>query len=237
MKSLEEKSSPSSSMAVLGYCAALVSILLLAAWASSSLPAFSLVATRSETINALSNAKQILTTLDLYAEDHDGAFPEKDPDGHRFTSSTEVFRELMRETRMNDEDIFYVPGNPTKQPPNGDGYLEESENCFVYVIGLNSSSPCGAPIIAEEMIAPGVYGGHHPWLKSKKSVVGYVCGKVRVERLDSNHAPAKVKGQEGIGAEKRIVSDIFQPRQQAADGRITGGLMPPDLTKDDILLP
>ena len=41
----------------------------------ASLPPYELKSSRSPTINSVSNAKQILTTLAIYAEEHDGLLP------------------------------------------------------------------------------------------------------------------------------------------------------------------
>jgi hypothetical protein len=42
---------------------------------ASSLPTYELKSSRSPVINSVSNAKQILTTLAIYAEEHDGLLP------------------------------------------------------------------------------------------------------------------------------------------------------------------
>lgn len=212
----------------------MIVITIIAILASASFPAYSLVQTKAKLINAVSNQKQVLTTLALYAQDNDGSYPNKDEKGTDMGTSTDVFRELMKQTGMNSEEIFYTASNdPQKSSkPNGDGYLEPEENTMVYVKGMNNSAPAGAPIIADEMETPGTYGQFHPWLEQKKAIVGYVGGQVRQEKLTTNQPGATVKGPKGSN-----IDDIFKTGSRDEDGRITGGLLPAYLSTDSIILP
>jgi len=212
----------------------MIVITIIAILASASFPAYSMVTTRARMMKTVSNHKQILTTLNLYALDWDGAFPNKDEEGGAFGDSTLVFQHLMQETGVGAEEIFYsMSNNPEKiNPPNNDGFLDPEENCVVYVMGMNSSAAAGAPIIADEMESAGTYGEFHPWLDQKKAVVGYVGGQVRPERLTTNKPGATVKGPKGSN-----IDDIFQVGSKDDEGRVTGGLLPAYLTGDAILLP
>jgi prepilin-type N-terminal cleavage/methylation domain-containing protein len=212
----------------------MIVITIIAILASASFPAYSLVTTRAKMMKSVSNYKQILTTLNLYALDWDGAFPNKDEDGNDFGNSTEVFQNLMLETGVGADEIFYYQtNNPQKSnPPNGDGFLDPVENCVVYVSGMNSSAPAGAPIIADEMENAGSYGQFHPWLEQRKAVVGYVGGQVRPERLTTNQPGATVRGPKGSN-----IDDIFQSGQKDDQGRVTGGLLPSYVDGNSILLP
>jgi prepilin-type N-terminal cleavage/methylation domain-containing protein len=212
----------------------MIVITIIAILASASFPAFSEVTTRARMMKSVSNFKQVLTALNLYALDWDGTYPNKDDMGNDFGNSTEAFRFLMQETGVNAEEIFYTLSNdPNKQePPNGDGFLDPEENCIVFVRGMNSTAASGAPIIADEMESPGTYGQYHPWLQKKKAIVGYVGGQVKTERLNQSTPGATIRGPKGSS-----IDDIFQPGQRDEEGRITGGLLPEHLDSSAILLP
>jgi prepilin-type N-terminal cleavage/methylation domain-containing protein len=207
----------------------MIVITIIAILASASFPAYSLVTTRAKMMKSVSNYKQILTTLNLYALDWDGAFPNKDETGGDFGNSTLVFQHLMQETGVGADEIFYYQKS---NPPNGDGFLDPVENCVIYVKGMNSSAPASAPIIADEQTGGGAYGPFHPWLDQKKAVVGYVGGQVRPERLTTNQQGATVRGPKGSN-----IDNIFQPGQKDDQGRITGGLLPSYIDGNSILLP
>lgn len=212
----------------------MIVITIIAILASASFPAYSLVTTRAKMMKSVSNYKQILTTLNSYALDWDGSFPNKDEGGNDFGNSTLVFQTLMKETGLGADEIFYYQtNNPQKSnPPNGDGFLDPIENCVIYVKGMNSSAPANAPIVADEQTGGGAYGQFHPWLDQKKAVVGYVGGQVRPERLTTNQPGATVRGPKGSN-----IDNIFQPGQKDDQGRITGGLLPNYLDGNAILLP
>jgi hypothetical protein len=76
----------------------------------------------------------------------------------------------------------------------------------------------------------GSYGEYHPWLKSKKAVVGFCGGHVTEERLTAGLPGATVKSKDGL------VDDIFTERQTSGDdGRSSGGWL--DTKQDNVLLP
>lgn len=115
----------------------------------------------------------------LYAMEHDGAYPEFDPDAApdvRFTNSTDAFDLLMRETDMDSEEIFFVrPRNSRKRPPNGDGILTREENCFSYLPGLSGTFSGRRPLIMCD--SPG---------DNDQVIVGFVGGDVELmERTEA----------------------------------------------------
>ncbi len=219
----------------------LVVITIIAVLASISMPAYTKVIEKARLSKDVSNQKQIVTALRLYAFDNDGVFPLEDSNtsgsgggGGQFSNSTDALQELIIETDLGTDEIFYTQGNPSKlSPPNGDSELEPEENCMVYIIGMTDTSPSGAPIIADEMESAGTYGENHPWLRSRRAVVGYVGGHVKIEKLNQRTAGATVIGPKGSG-----IDDIFQPQTVDEEtGESTGGRMPSNISTDAILLP
>ena len=77
----------------------------------------------------------------------------------------------------------------------------------------------------------GEYGEYHPWLKSKKTIVGYCGGHVTEERLTSSHAGATIKRKDGL------TENIFDERvvSEDGDGGNSGGWL--DTKQDNVLLP
>jgi len=76
-----------------------------------------------------------------------------------------------------------------------------------------------------EMEGPGAYGEFHPWLASKKAVIGYVGGHVAKERLTESTPGATVQSRDGL------IKDIFQKRDPEGGG---GKL---DTDTSNVLLP
>ena len=62
-----------------------------------------------------------------------------------------------------------------------------------------------------------VYGEYHPWLKSKKAVIGFCGGHVTEESLTSGVAGATVRSKD------RLTDNIFEKREVDAEGvRLAG---------------
>ena len=109
----------------------------------------------------------IAKAIHLYAQDHDGKFPEG------LTSSNQAFRQLFPDY-IEDEKLFFVPASawhnaaPSRRSDDNIGVkpdyaqcLEKGENHWAYVSGLSTSSPPHTPLIADGFIAnqPGTYVG------------------------------------------------------------------------------
>jgi hypothetical protein len=78
----------------------------------------------------------------------------------------------------------------------------------------------------------GEYGEFHPWLKSKKAIVGYCGGHVSEERLNSAAPGATIKSKDGL------VDNIFEKREvdeEGEGGSSGGGWL--DVDEDNVLLP
>jgi len=159
----------------------------------------------------------IMMSLHQYAGDHQGQFPPAVGG-----NSTDTLQILITPEGLSDRH-FYLPGNPGKRTaPNDDGKLEPHENCVTYVSGQSEATPIDSPLVADEMLTPGVYGKHHIFLRNGIAFVGYVGGQVQPEKLSRRSPGATVLGPSGSG-----MIDIFQVR---GDGKLAA-------SQDHMLLP
>jgi len=79
-----------------------------------------------------------------------------------------------------------------------------------------------------EMSGPGAYNEYHPWLKSKKAVVGFVGGHVQELPLTGAEEGATVMSID------RRSKNIFEERPKGEDSE-GGGLL--DTDQANVLLP
>lgn len=157
-------------------------------WVSMILPVFCSASPNARLTTAALNASGIYKSLLLYAQDHDGKFPEAT------ANSNQAFRRLFPDY-MEDEKVFFVPRSawhdaaPNHRPdgdigikPNYDQCLLQGENHWAYVSGLNPDSPHQTPVIADGFVEgqigtytddPKQKGG--VW-KGKKAIVIYIGG-------------------------------------------------------------
>jgi len=216
----------------------LVVIAIIGILASAAMPALNKAMENAKISKDSSNVRQILVGCRSFAADWDGLYPSFDPDAEdsgggedsQFSTSTEAFNVLIP-NYIDTEGIFWIPTkHPEKmRPPREDGELESEENVYAYVMGLTDTSFSQSPLVADGLMdSPGTYGEHHPWLNSKKAVIGYSGGHVRVERLTSAEEGATVKSKGGE------VDDIFEERE-ISEGETSGGWL--DTSKDNVLLP
>ena len=211
----------------------LVVITIIALLAGMAMPAFKNVLESAKQTTDVNKIKQILIACASFASDWDGLYPSFDPDDPAtgadamFGTSTEAFNVLIPQY-IDQESAFWIQTkNPAKlRPPRDDGTLTQEENTYAYVSGQTNTSYSGSPLVADgEMEGPGTYGEFHPWLASKKAVIGYVGGHVTKENLTEAEPGATVKSRDGM------IQDIFQKR--STDG--SGGKL--DTDPSNVLLP
>lgn len=123
------------------------------------------------------NASNINKALTLYAQDHEGKFPEG------VHSSNEAFRQLFRGRYLEIEKPFHVPGSawhaasPGGRGPDDDlgaalnfaQCLEAGENHWAYVSGLTQTDSSKLPIIVDGFV-PGTQGTYTDNRKEKGGV-------------------------------------------------------------------
>ncbi len=217
----------------------LVVITIIAILSSFVLPGVQGVRERAYRSKDINNQRQILLGCNTFAADWDGQFPfggadELEEEGGEeesgATTSIEAFNDLVPDY-IDNESIFWIKTqNPDKQrPPVEDGELESEECAFAYVVGQFSTSRSNSPLVADgEMSGPGEMGEYHPWLRSKKAVVGFVGGHVKELPLTGKEEGATVM------SEDRRVKNIFEERAKGEDAE-GGGLL--DTDQANVLLP
>ena len=220
----------------------LIVITIIGILASTAMPAYNGIQERGKRIKTVSNVKNIIIACRAFAADWDGLYPSFDPDedtsagenDEGFATSTEAFNVLIPDY-IDTESIFWTQ---TKDPdrlraPREDGELEPEENVFCYVTGQTDTSFSRSPLVADGLMEGiGEYGEFHPWLKSKKAIVGYCGGHVSEERLNSAAPGATIKSKDGL------VDNIFEKREvdeEGESGSSGGGWL--DVDQDNVLLP
>jgi prepilin-type N-terminal cleavage/methylation domain-containing protein len=219
----------------------LVVIAIIGILASSAMPAYNGIQERAKRTKDVNNIKQILLGCRAFAADWEGLYPSFDPDADddggsgedsKFGTSTEAFNVLIPDY-IDTEIIFWMQTkHPDKlRPPREDGELEDSENVYCYVVGQTDTSFSRSPLVADGLMdGPGEYGEHHPWLKSKKAVVGFCGGHVSEESLTSATPGATIRSKD------RLVENIFEKREVDEEGSgSSGGWLSVDT--ENVLLP
>jgi len=218
----------------------LVVIAIIGILASSAMPAYNGIQERAKRTKDVNNIKQILLGCRAFSSDWEGLYPSFDPEAETdagggedggFSTSTEAFNVLIPDY-IDTEIVFWMQTkDPQKiRPPREDGELESNENVYCYVSGQTDTSFSRSPLVADGLMdGPGAYGEFHPWLKSKKAVVGFCGGHVSEESLTSGAAGATIQSKD------KLVKNIFDERTVDEEGGSSGGWL--DTTQDNVLLP
>lgn len=162
------------------------------------------VQSKAEHAATLGNARQIVTALNMYAQDHNGRYPDADLPGA--TTSNEVFRRLMEENILRDERIFgakaskFVPDNNIGVPPEYAQALEAGENHWAMTAGVTKESGKLTPLVFENPAVaswPPLWNSNaeakprrgRTWPKAK-IIVGFHDSSVQSIQLDPKTGPA-----------------------------------------------
>ncbi|MDF1658054.1 MAG: type II secretion system protein [Verrucomicrobiales bacterium] len=219
----------------------LIVITIIGILASTAMPAYNGIQERGKRIKSVSNVKNITLACRSFSADWEGLYPSFDPDADTsgagggedsdFSTSTDAFNVLIPDY-IDTESIFWTQTrHPDKlRPPREDGQLENEENVYLYVVNQTDTSFSRSPLVADGLMdGIGSYGQYHPWLRSKKAIVGYCGGHVSEEKLTSNQPGATVRSRDGM------TDNIFSERQTSDDGGSSGGYL--DTSPDNVLLP
>ena len=180
----------------------LVVIAIIGILASSAMPAYNGIQERAKRSKDLNNIKQILLGCRAFAADWEGLYPSFDPDAAK---------------EGGGEDSKFTTST-------------EAFNVYCYVSGQTDTSFSRSPLVADGLMdGPGEYGEFHPWLKSKKAVIGFCGGHVTEESLTSAAAGATVRSKD------RLTENIFEKRESDDEGKSSGGWL--DTEKENVLLP
>jgi prepilin-type N-terminal cleavage/methylation domain-containing protein len=221
----------------------LIVITIIGILASTAMPAYNGIQERGKRIKSVSNVKNITLACRSFSADWEGLYPSFDPDADtagngggggedsEFTTSTDAFNVLIPDY-IDSESIFWTQTrHPDKlRPPREDGQLENEENVYCYVVNQTDTSFSRSPLVADGLMdGIGEYGEHHPWLRSKKAIVGYCGGHVSEEKLTSSEPGATIRSRDGM------TQNIFEERMSTGEGQSSGGYL--DTAQDNVLLP
>ncbi|MEM7385736.1 MAG: type II secretion system protein [Verrucomicrobiota bacterium] len=193
----------------------LVVITIIAILASLSAPVLGRVQTSARVTKSVNDARQIATSLKLYAADHSGAYPRGEE------SSNEALRQLFP-TYLDQERIFHNPSSFFCRPDPPDEEigqdesgsnriselaLEPGECHYAYVSGYSSTDKSTYPILADGFTAEGqAYDENHPWWNVGKAVVVYLDGSTVPELLRKSDGRGEIKGRG-----KKSDQNLFAP--------------------------
>jgi hypothetical protein len=167
----------------------------------------------------VSNCRQIIMALKLYAADHDGKFPDAVLVAPK--SSNEVFRVLFKEEVLDNENIFGCPLSPYSPDGNVGSdagklqALEAGENHWALTAGVGEENNSGdIPLVYENPVTATWPPKWNPDVKgtptrgrawSKGIVIGMNDGSVRTMPLASK------KGKEvGLKPDRKTGKDAFE---------------------------
>ncbi len=128
----------------------LVVITIIAILASLSMPVFSTIQEKANITKGISNARQLILAIKVYASDNEGAYPEG-------SDANEAFIELVKSEIITTEAVFGCPASSVGKPDGDIGTkdddfaraCEDNENHWEMTSGLNDSSPGNYPLVWE----------------------------------------------------------------------------------------
>lgn len=142
----------------------LVVITIIALLASLTMPALSKFQERGNITKGISNARQIILALKLYASDHSSSYPdsasvEGEEGESEASDANTAFRQLFVEETLDSEAIFGCPISPFN--PDGNigsdaektQALETKENHWMMTKGLSDSASGSIPLIMENALS------------------------------------------------------------------------------------
>ncbi|HSI61745.1 MAG TPA: type II secretion system protein [Candidatus Saccharimonadia bacterium] len=185
----------------------LVVITIIALLASLALPAFSKFQEKGNYTKGISNARQIVMVLKLYASDHGGSYPDNDKEAEP-SDANSAFRVLFTEEAIDNELIFgcpispYIPDGNIGSDAEKTKALEAGENHWMMTKGLSDSASGSIPLVYENALT----GTWDPeWDNAKKGtnargrswssgvIVGMNDGGAVMQPLESKKGKSKLK--------------------------------------------
>ncbi len=156
------------------------------------------IAPQGNQLRAVSNCRQIIITLQMYAKDHEGEYP--DGQKREFHSANELFRELFKDRIVMDERIFgcptsaFYPDNELGPSSDFPKALMPGECHWMLLKHQSLSSHPKTPIVIENSLTTSwppkwslethaIRGRSSP---KRKIVIGRNDGSVAVEELNAD---------------------------------------------------
>lgn len=174
---------------------------------------------RSQQVKAMSNCRQIISALHLYAGDHAGAYPDSDPS--QPMTANAAFRLLIKDDIIQDERIFGCPWSPF----NGDNNIgtapdfidaiEANENHWMLVGNQKEDAPDNRLLVFENCLTT------QPPLRWKPHSAGELCrgrtwkkNKVLIGRNDNSVASTS------LNSDGTLPQDTTPPIDLPPDAKI-----------------
>jgi hypothetical protein len=202
----------------------LLLVLLFVIW---SVPGGSRISEKGNITKGISNCRQVIMSLRIYADDHDGKYPDS-VIGNAPRNANTAFRFLFVETSIDNEMIFGCPVSPFVPDGNiwdGNGkekVLEAGENHWAMTAGLDVTKGGEIPLVYENPVKatwPPVWNastvGTNQRGRAWKNgiIVGLNSGAVSSERLGADTGLRKLSAEKGpaVGlAKERDGKDLFE---------------------------
>lgn len=167
----------------------LIVIAIIAILAGVSMPVYAVVMRNGRMNAAMQSARQVGMALRLYANDNDGAYPQKrNSYDQEIINANDAFRSLIP-GYLDNERVFTVTGSKTGATADNKmedtaHMLEAGENHWAYVSGLNASSNSNWPLIVDHTDGSGTYSTKENtrggiWLGTK-TVTIFTDGSARI---------------------------------------------------------
>lgn len=185
----------------------LVVITIIAILASLAVPTFAKIQEKGNITKGISNCRQIITTMKIYASDHGGNYPDNDKDADPQDANT-AFRVMFTENSIDNEMIFgcpvspYVPDGNIGSDEEKTKALEQGENHWMLTKGLSDSASGSIPLVYENAVS----GQWDPeWDNDKKGtnargrawstgiIVGMNDSSVAIQPLATKKGKSKLK--------------------------------------------
>lgn len=170
----------------------LIVISIIAILAGTAMPVYAIVMRNARMNAAMQSARQIGLAMRIYANDHDGAYPQKQNTyDQEIVTSNDAFRSLIP-TYLDNEKVFTVTGSKAggtadNKMDEAARMLEAGENHWAYICGLSSGSNSNWPLIVDHTDGGGTFSPREntrggTWLGTK-SVVVFTDGSARLVPL------------------------------------------------------
>jgi prepilin-type N-terminal cleavage/methylation domain-containing protein len=188
----------------------LVVITIIAILASLAVPTFGRIQERGNITKGISNCKQIITAMQIFASDQNGRYPDR-YEGQDAATANEAFRNLFRAEVLDNEMIFGCPVSNWGDPDGKIGVepftdaVSEGENHWQLTKGLSNSAKGSIPAVYEaatgstwppewDPTAAGDSTTRGRTWTGAKVIIGLNDSSVTLMDLESKTSASEVKG-------------------------------------------
>jgi prepilin-type N-terminal cleavage/methylation domain-containing protein len=204
----------------------LVVITIIAILAGLAVPAYTIVQRIANQNKGVSNARQVILAMKLFAKDHSSQYPDTVPNpvtGSLAQNANDAFRYMIQEKCAPDERIFgcpsgYNPDGTIGLSPNYGNALLPGENHWAMTAGQTDTTVGNMPLVFENPASPswpplwnadmaGKIAPGRTWADGK-IIIGRNDGSVALEAL------ADTKGMVG----PKVMAVNLNLFTQASDG-------------------